>query len=636
MTWRNLVLFLVSSLILMCTAAAAYGGTINLSETGQTKCYSYSTATLSWNEVPCAGTGQDGEMREGIAWPDPRFTPNADTTITDHLTGLIWGPDGNMMPARDAGWDLDGTANDGAVKWERALDYIKKLNAENYLGHHDWRLPNINELESLVHSDVLNTADWLNSQGFQNVLINGYWSSTSSERLPNTAWAIYFGNGMMLESNKFEDYRMVWAVRSGSGQSPAGPWRTGQTKCVNDYGHEIPCAGTGQDGETGTGAAWPSPRFSDHGNETVTDQLTGLMWTKKANTPGLSVCSPGTPKTWQQGLDHVKCLNTHRYLGYNDWRLPNRKEIRSLMDYSRMTPALPAGRPFTDVQTGFFDGFYWSSTTTSWGVYEAYSSSMVNGNLISGSKSTNHWVWPVRAGAPPDLIIHDFGAPFIACGGQTIPVTDVIGNIGGGSAAPSTARIYLSSDDRFDEGDLDLGDREVSFLAEGAFDTGATSVTVPPGTSAGAYYLILRADADGVLSEADETNNDRSRIIGIGPDLIIRDLTMPSCMEPGATKYVLVTIENRGACPARRSVIKFFASLDSILDGNDVALGTALPVPYLAPGAAVTRRIVATIPPGISFGRYYLNAHVDAEDFVREIDETNNVRSKYVRIGRCR
>jgi len=74
------------------------------------------------------------------------------------------------------------------------------------------------------------------------------------------------------------------------------------------------------------------------------------------------------------------------------------------------------------------------------------------------------------------------------------------------------------------------------------------SVIIPSGTSAGAYYLILRADADGVLSEADETNNDLSRNIGIGPDLVIRNLTIPTCVEPGATKYILLTIANQGAC----------------------------------------------------------------------------------------
>ena len=73
-----------------------------------------------------------------------------------------------------------------------------------------------------------------------------------------------------------------------SGVSPAGTIqlpRTGQTKCYDTSGTQISCTGTGQDGEIQAGVAWPSPRFVDNGNETVTDNLTGIMWSKNANLP---------------------------------------------------------------------------------------------------------------------------------------------------------------------------------------------------------------------------------------------------------------------------------------------------------------------------------------------------------------
>ena len=56
--------------------------------------------------------------------------------------------------------------------------------------------------------------------------------------------------------------------------------RTGQTTCWDNSGNQIPCAGTGQDGEIKAGEPWPEPRFTDNGDETMTDNLTGLMWTK--------------------------------------------------------------------------------------------------------------------------------------------------------------------------------------------------------------------------------------------------------------------------------------------------------------------------------------------------------------------
>jgi len=97
------------------------------------------------------------------------------------------------------------------------------------------------------------------------------------------------------------------------------------------------------------------------------------------------------------------------------------------MDYSKRIPALPAAHPFTDVQADFWEGFYWSSTTAGWQAAEADLLYMQNGSLISGNKENSHWTWPVRGGAAPDLVIHDFEAPSTACGGQTIPITDVIG-----------------------------------------------------------------------------------------------------------------------------------------------------------------------------------------------------------------
>ena len=116
--------------------------------------------------IPCIGTGQDGEIQTGVAWPNPRFTDKGDQTVLDNLTWLIWAKDGNVMKTRDPDFDTDSTAGDGMVTWQHALDYIKKLNQESYLGHNDWRLPNVIELESLVHAGQSNAASWLNFAGF--------------------------------------------------------------------------------------------------------------------------------------------------------------------------------------------------------------------------------------------------------------------------------------------------------------------------------------------------------------------------------------------------------------------------------------------------------------------------------------
>ncbi len=95
-----------------------------------------------------------------------------------------------------------------------------------------------------------------------------------------------------------------------------------------------------------------TPRFIDHGNGTVTDNLTGLMWTKNAQQ------IPGT-MTWQDALDACNDLVYPISGGYDDWRLPNLRELQSLIDYENVNPALPSGHPFTNETSSA----YWSSTT---------------------------------------------------------------------------------------------------------------------------------------------------------------------------------------------------------------------------------------------------------------------------------
>ena len=74
--------------------ATSTGGTgsVKLPKTGQTNCYD-----TSGNVISCSGTGQDGELQKGVAWPSLRFTDNGDQTVTDKLTGLMWAKDANLM-----------------------------------------------------------------------------------------------------------------------------------------------------------------------------------------------------------------------------------------------------------------------------------------------------------------------------------------------------------------------------------------------------------------------------------------------------------------------------------------------------------------------------------------------------------
>ncbi len=79
----------------LLTVNIVVGSSVNLPETGQTTCYD-----TAGTAIACAGTGQDGELLKGVAWPSPRFMDNGNGTVTDNLTGLIWLKDANCFISR--------------------------------------------------------------------------------------------------------------------------------------------------------------------------------------------------------------------------------------------------------------------------------------------------------------------------------------------------------------------------------------------------------------------------------------------------------------------------------------------------------------------------------------------------------
>lgn len=386
MLYQKERLVLVLALLMILAPVIVWAGVVQLPQTGQSKCYNAKGASIS-----CADTGQDGDLRIGLVWPDSRFTVNTYGTVTDNLTGLVW--------TQNAATPDFGACTGDAMKWQEALDYIKCLNTYYYLGYNDWRLPNIVELESLAHAQQSSSSSWLNTQGFSGAEADFYWSSTTFAPNKTFAQAVYMGGGDVYSGHKLYHFYLVWPVRSEQSGLPgnAATWKTGQTVCYDGSGAETPCAGTGQDGELQAGAVWPSPRFADNNDETITDNLTGLIWTKDANTPGPTSCDPASDKTWQQSLDHISCLNSNNYLGYNDWRLPNRKELFSLIDFSEFNPSIPEGSPFDNIKSGG----YWSSTSLSFDgdTHFARFIDMYNGYIDSDDKSYYPYtVWPVRAG----------------------------------------------------------------------------------------------------------------------------------------------------------------------------------------------------------------------------------------------
>jgi len=159
---------------------------------------------------------------------------------------------------------------------------------------------------------------------------------------------------------------------------------TGQTTCYDGQGRERVCTGSGQDAEDRRGRAWPVPRFEAQG-DTVLDRLTGLLWSRDAN--------PGEfPFRWREALDFIVELNRRSVFGFTDWRLPNRRELRSLISHQTRRPALPDGHPFENV----FCGWYWSSTSAAGAPNHAWYVDLDGGRMFYGGKDQSFLVWPVR------------------------------------------------------------------------------------------------------------------------------------------------------------------------------------------------------------------------------------------------
>jgi hypothetical protein len=170
---------------------------------------------------------------------------------------------------------------------------------------------------------------------------------------------------------------IVWAA-------PAPVEKTGQTtsyRTGDDGDHE---KGVNINNEAG-------PRFTDNGDWTVTDNLTGLMWAKDALLPNTYITD------WNDAIDFSNNLSLGTSCGtpLTDWRLPNVKELQSLIDFGNQSPALPTGHPFTSVQSSD----YWSSTTSASNTDGAFGVYIVWGMTGYKTKaSSDGYVWPVRGG----------------------------------------------------------------------------------------------------------------------------------------------------------------------------------------------------------------------------------------------
>ncbi len=328
-------------------------------KTGQNVCYD-----SNGKPINCSGTGQDGEFQLGLWKKENRFKKINSDVALDSLTGLYW--------------TIDANIHTYPIKWQDALSFIKGLNSEKFGGLSDWRLPNRKELRSLLFLQAKNPP-LPPSHPFKNIFHGWYWTSTTASINPKYSWYCHMGGARMFYGRKDQEF-LLWPV---AGKSPILP-QTGQYKCYDENGFEIPCKDTGQDGEIRAGVKWPNPRFSLKNELVVKDELTGLLWTRNADlSKGLV--------TLNEAYELILDLNKRNYGQISSWRLPNINELESLVDASTHSPSLPNGHPFENVRE-----YYWSSTTSFYDPIWSWALYLFKGATGVGMKSERHfYCWAV-------------------------------------------------------------------------------------------------------------------------------------------------------------------------------------------------------------------------------------------------
>ncbi len=328
-------------LFLMATLAvnlSGFGveGNYPIVDTAQTSCYDQSRE-IPWPHPNQRFYGQDAQYQGN----GPSYLNNGDGTVTDQVTGLMW----QKTPG-------------SKMTWDEAVASVEAFNAQGLGGHRDWRLPTIKELYSLIEfmgidprPDLVATTGlvpYLDTDYFdfqygdpskgERIIDAQYWSSTkyvgTTMNGHPTAFGVNFADGRI----------------KGYGTDPNGPpgRRQAKTAFVR-YVRGNPAYGLNH--------------FTDNGDGTITDSATGLMWTKADSGKGLD---------WESALKYAE---SNRTAGHTDWRLPNAKELQSIVDYTRAPDATQSAAidPLFTISEIRNEGGerdypeYWTSTTHSAG-----------------------------------------------------------------------------------------------------------------------------------------------------------------------------------------------------------------------------------------------------------------------------
>ncbi len=306
----------------------AYAGCYPVVGTSQTKCWD-SAGNIITPAMGEAFFGQDSQF-DHIT---PVYTKSSDgLTVKDEVTGLTWQQ------------TYEKPTSGGMYYWAETQTEVDNLNNQNYGGYNDWRVPTIKELYSLWNASV--GWPYINTNYFDIIYTDEqdlshaiFWSSDK--------YTGVLGN----VSEGTAGAELAFGVNFGTGHIKSYSIAEGPrhfVRCVRGnlaYGVNL---------------------LQNNGDGTISDLATGLMWQQTDNGSGMD---------WEHALAYAQTQNTANYLGHNDWRLPNTKELQSLVDYTRSPYATNAANVGPAINALFSctailnDGgkadypYYWTSTS---------------------------------------------------------------------------------------------------------------------------------------------------------------------------------------------------------------------------------------------------------------------------------
>jgi subtilase family serine protease len=382
-----------------------------------------------------------------------------------------------------------------------------------------------------------------------------------------------------------------------------------------------------------SGSYYVYAKADGSGTVTETNEINNTRLASLAVGPDLLISAVSGPAQAAPGASILVSDTTINQGGGSAPATVTRFYISSSIIFDSSARQLPQARSVGSLAIGGSSSGTTSVTVPSdlsAGAYYLFAQADGNGAVLEPNELNNARPTNIRIGG--DLTLTSFLAPPRAASGATIVVTDTTVNSGAGPAGASATAFYLSPNLILDATDMRLQpSRQVPALAAGQSSSGSTTLTLPE-IPAGGWYLLANADDGQAVPESLETNNVRFAGIQIGPDLTFSSVAAPSAAVAGSTITITDTIRNIGAASAGTSRVRFYFSVNFMLDASDTELNGSRLVPVLGPNLSNTGPTTLTLPSGVS-GNFYIIIVADGDQAVAESTEANNTVVRFIQIS---